>query len=77
MTTERRPYDAICVGCDKRPSELDEYIDAARYSNMTPEQYVWAEEGTLNVRNGHFLCTACYIEAGMPVGQNGRRWVAP
>jgi hypothetical protein len=31
------------------------------------------EEGTYNPINGHFLCDQCYIEAGMPVGENGRR----
>jgi hypothetical protein len=24
------------------------------------------EEGTYNPANGHFLCTHCYIAAGMP-----------
>jgi hypothetical protein len=42
---------------------------------LTPDRYVQAEEGTLNPQNGHFLCTSCYIEAGMPSSPAG--WVAP
>jgi hypothetical protein len=42
---------------------------------MTPEQYVSAEEGTLNRENGHFACTTCYIKMGMPSSPRG--WKAP
>jgi len=65
---------------------LDEFIQEADYITadgqkedpgfvMTPEQYVLEEEGTLNPVNGHFLCTPCYIAAGMPSSPTG--WVAP
>lgn len=72
--------ELICVGCGKKPAELDEYsIEFVREStgdaDMTPDQYVWEEEGTLNRSNGHFLCTACYIKAGMPSSPRG--WEAP
>jgi hypothetical protein len=42
---------------------------------VSPERYVWQEEGTLNMQNGHFLCTNCYIDAGMPSSPTG--WTAP
>lgn len=42
---------------------------------ITPDDYVWQEEGTLNPKNGHFLCTTCYIAAGMPSSSQG--WKAP
>jgi hypothetical protein len=42
---------------------------------MTPDDFVREEEGTFNRSNGHFLCTDCYIAAGMPSSPEG--WVAP
>jgi len=65
----------VCVGCGRRPNELDEYVDAARAHGCSPDAYVRSEEGTLNQANGHFLCTTCYIEAGMPSSPQG--WIAP
>lgn len=74
------PVDLLCVGCGKTPSELEEYVNAASEEasgkpDMTPDDYVWQEEGTLNRENGHFLCTSCYIGAGMPSSPRG--WSAP
>lgn len=65
----------ICTGCMKHPSELEEYVEVARELGMTPEDYVLEEEGTLNPENGHFLCTYCYVKAGVPSMPGG--WVAP
>lgn len=65
----------ICVGCGKAPDQLDEYIEAGRESNMSPEQYCWEEECTLNIENGHFMCTTCYVAAGCPSSPWG--WKAP
>jgi hypothetical protein len=59
----------------KKASELEEYIEIAKVEEMTPDDYVREEEGTYNPENGHFLCTPCYVEAGMPSGPHG--WVAP
>jgi len=56
----------ICTGCNKTADEIQEYIESAEESDMTVEEYVRSEEGTYNPTNGHFLCTDCYIVAGMP-----------
>lgn len=66
--------DLLCVGCNKKPEEIQEYIDMGKVENMTPSQYVWEEEGTLNKENGHFICTKCYVRIGMPSSSRG--WVA-
>ena len=69
---------AICTGCNKTADELEEYIEGARDFEMTVEEYVRTEEGTYNPENGHFLCTACYIAAGMPSNPYPQpNWVAP
>jgi len=65
----------ICTGCNKQPHQIPEYIEAALDNDMTPDEYVMAEEGTYNRENGHFLCTSCYIDVGMP--SLGRGWQAP
>jgi len=70
-----KTIELACNGCGKRPDELVEYIEAGRENDMTPTDFCREEEGTLNVANGHFLCTDCYIKAGMPSSPHG--WVAP
>lgn len=66
----------LCVGCGKEPKDLPEYVSAAEQDGFdSPEDYVRQEEGTLNVTNGHFLCTECYVNAGCPSSPRG--WVAP
>jgi len=83
-TPPPRPV-AVCNGCLFEAKDIEEYVAAAEEINaelgegereMTPDDYVWQEEGTLNPKNGHFLCTACYIKAGMPSAP-GPGWVAP
>jgi hypothetical protein len=64
-----------CIGCDRTPDQIDEYVEAAREMEVSPWEYVRREEGTLNPDNGHFACTACYIEMGMPSSSRG--WRAP
>jgi hypothetical protein len=65
----------ICVGCKRKPEEINEYREAALDAGMTASAYVRLEEGTYNSENGHFLCTSCYVSAGCPSTPNG--WVAP
>lgn len=80
MSKKPDHIELICTGCGKEPADIDEYSTKAvrEYSGdneMTPDQYVWEEEGTLNRENGHFLCTNCYVKAGMPSTPRG--WVTP
>lgn len=67
--------DLICVGCGKKPSQLSEYVALGALNGQSAEEFVMEEEGTLNTRNGHFLCDSCYIAAGQPSSPTG--WVAP
>jgi hypothetical protein len=67
----------VCIGCNKTPEELTEYVIAAMATRTTPGEYVLRQEGTLNTANGHFACDRCYIEMGMPSGSGRNRWVAP
>ncbi len=59
----------ICVGCGKKPEELEEYFAMAIEEGMTADEWCYQEEGTLNIINGHFYCTDCYIKAGKPLGK--------
>lgn len=68
--------EPLCNGCRKHPDEIEEYREMATDSDMTPEEFVRLEEGTYNPDNGHFLCTECYIKAGMPSAP-GPGWKAP
>lgn len=72
MTEKPQP---ICTGCNKKPAELEEYSEPEIIGDMTPDDYVRSEEGTYNPETGHFLCTDCYVNAGMPSSPRG--WVAP
>ena len=74
MNTTGRP---ICIGCGKRPDEIEEYVDGAlNYGRkITPDEYVRREEGTYNPANGRFACTDCYFKMGMPSSPRG--WVVP
>jgi hypothetical protein len=76
----------VCAGCGKRPAELESYVAATADLNdyrrerglpgdITPDSYVWSEEGTLNRATGQFLCDGCYIRAGMPTAPGG--WQVP
>lgn len=65
----------ICTGCNKTPDQIEEYVEIAKEEGMTPDAFVREEEGTYNRANGHFLCTICYIKAGMPSSPRG--WIAP
>jgi hypothetical protein len=74
MNTDNKP---ICTGCNKTPDEIQEYIECAEEEEMSPDDYVKSEEGTYNPSNGHFLCTDCYIAAGMPSLHYPNKWIAP
>lgn len=76
-TTDSGTHHPVCIGCGKRPEEIEEYVEAARDEDTTPDAYVRTEEGTFNRENGHFACTDCYIAMGMPSLPYPRSWVAP
>lgn len=60
--------DIRCIGCNKRPEELSEYVEAAKEEKMDPTDYVIIDEGTFNkFEKNKFYCTSCYIKAGMPL----------
>lgn len=70
----------ICIGCAMYPEELEEFVEMAKVEStddnpLTPTQFVIENDGTYNDRNGHFLCTECYIKNGMPSSERG--WVCP
>jgi len=69
--------EPVCTGCGQRPADIPVYAQLAADEGITPDEYVRRKEGTLNPRNGHFLCDEDYIAAGQPVGEHGTRWVAP
>lgn len=66
----------VCIGCNRTPSQIEEYIEAAAEDGMSPDAYVRSEEGTYNPANGHFACTLCYVKMGMPSAP-GPGWRAP
>lgn len=43
-----------CKCCKKTPSEISEYVSAAKECECTPEEYVVQEEGTYNPQTGKF-----------------------
>jgi hypothetical protein len=66
----------VCQGCHREAGELDEYDEFIEDRPVTAEarrEAVKSEEGTYNPENGHFLCTPCYIVAGMPSSSGGWR----
>ncbi len=70
---EQKP---VCIGCYRGPEELEEYRELA-FANGYPSatEACLNEEGTLNTSNMHFMCSDCYIKAGMPSSPYG--WKAP
>jgi len=63
--------DPICVGCGKRPADLQEYVDLAADDGVAPSTFVMNDEGTYNRHNGHFACTICYVRLGCPSSPTG------
>lgn len=66
----------LCTGCNKRPDQIEEYAAIAAIEEINADDFVKSEEGTYNAKNGHFLCTECYIKAGCPTAPGGG-WKAP
>lgn len=69
------PFDPYC---GRRPEEIPEYAEAEAVVDgtyLSPSDYVICQEGTFNPANGHFCCTECYVQIGMPSSPQG--WRAP
>lgn len=64
------PIDPVC---NRRPHEINEYAEQAAHEGISADEYVIREEGTYNPESKHFLCTGCYIKAGMPSSPSGWR----
>jgi hypothetical protein len=67
--------DVRCFRCRRTPDVLPEYWPEQTGEDIEPLDYVLAEEATLNMENGHFCCTECYVIIGMPTAPEG--WKAP
>lgn len=74
MNNPNEPFDPMCGRYAKDMEELDWFIREDDDRIVSPEEretYIIKEEGTYNPSNGHFLCDACYIKAGMPSSPYG------
>ncbi len=58
-----------CLECGRKPDEITEYINIAIDDNISSDEVVLREEGTLNRATGKFWCTNCYIKLGQPLGK--------
>ena len=69
MTTKHERI-VTCLGCNKRPEQIKEYKYEAHSAEMTPTEFVIANE-PMNVwgprTEDKFWCTTCYVKAGMPL----------
>jgi hypothetical protein len=45
-----------------------------QYEGLTPDEYIWQQEGTLNEETGLYACDGCYIKLGMPANSSGPSW---
>lgn len=57
-----------CAGCGEIPEKIPEYKNLARINQIPPAEVVKRYEGTYNPKTHRFLCSECYIKAGMPLG---------
>jgi hypothetical protein len=64
----------LCPMCARTPDQID--YSGFKDPSQSNDEYVLAEEGTLDPISGFFLCDECYIKAGQPSGSRGRRWTA-
>ena len=69
-----RELELHCGLCCRVPATIPGIPAYAADEGLTPDEYVWREEGTLNRDTGQFACDGCYIKLGMPTGPNGWRF---
>lgn len=68
---------AYCMDCGQRGDIMREYQmayatemgrdDTVGLDIQDVEDWIWANEGTLERTSGLFVCTRCYIKRGMPL----------
>jgi len=74
MSTLMERPQPQCGGCGKRPEDDSLIVLFAQYKGLTPDQYIWQQEGTLNDETGLYACDGCYIKLGMPANSSGPSW---
>lgn len=72
-TETPRPFDPFC---NRYADQIPSVVYEARLVDLSPEQWVFQEEGTFNIHNLHFACDECYIKLGTPSAP-GPGWKAP
>jgi hypothetical protein len=63
--------DIKCIECGRHPWEIHEYQVLAEDYEEEPKDWpriMDCEDGSYNANNGHFWCTECYVNIGMPLG---------
>lgn len=71
--SDKKLWDPIC---GREPRDIGDVVWFAKGEGMLPDDYVRAEEGTLDHESGFFTCTECYLKIGGPVMSDRTRWVA-
>lgn len=67
-------FNLVCIGCRRGPTDIPEYFpDECEIDDVV--EWITEENDTYNPANGHFACTACYVQMGMPTTPQG--WKAP
>lgn len=60
------PGPLRCCRCGRSPEQIPEIVAEAKEEEMSPDEWVRENEGTLNTETGRFACDKCYIALGMP-----------
>jgi hypothetical protein len=56
-----------CIRCRRQPMQIPEYMEMAESGGWgSPDDFVRADEGTLDFQTGLFACTVCYVQMGAP-----------
>ena len=72
----REVMRAYCPGCQRFASDIPATVECAAEEGLSADAFA-AEDGTYNKGNGHFLCDACYVDAGCPSRLFPQSWTAP
>lgn len=75
MTGTMEQPEISCGKCGQEPAQNSLIASLATEEGITPDEYIWQEEGTLNRETGKYACDSCYIAMGMPTTPQG--WTFP